>query len=41
VRKTEAIDILHVKIARGMKKLLILNVSNFATYRETWTMFNI
>jgi len=23
--KTEAIDILHVKIARGMKKLLIFN----------------
>ena len=25
VRKTEAIDILHVTIARGMKKLLIFN----------------
>jgi len=36
--KTEAIDILHVKLARGMKKLLIFNGFVFATCRETWKM---
>jgi len=34
--KTEAIDILHFKIARGMKKLLIFN----CFWRETRTIFN-
>jgi len=37
--KTEAIDILNVKIARGMKKLLIFN--GFCLRDMSWNMENV